>query len=127
MNKIQIVITEEKIEDLIKPEFFEFNSFNGAVVSFWGVVRKDHNTKQFLFYECYKEMAIKEIEKIVYRAVNRFNLSIVKVIHRIGKVYEGESSVFILVHSKHRKEAFKGCRYIIDQIKRRVPIWKNEE
>lgn len=125
LSCIEIKITEENLENILSGEFFELDKENGAVCLFLGVVREDYPNQKSLFYEDYTEMAVKQMEEIVHKAKDKFNLNRIKVIHRVGEVKIGEASVVVLVHSKHRKEAFKGCKYIIDQIKKKVPIWKS--
>jgi MoaE-MoaD fusion protein len=95
----------------------------GAVVTFSGVTRDvDH-----LDYEAYAEMAAEQIEAIVAAAIERHGLTAAAAEHRIGRVPRSEASVVVAASAAHRAEAFAGAREIIDEIKRRVPIWKREE
>lgn len=100
----------------------------GAVVTFDGVVRNQARGKQVthLFYEAYSSMALKELEKLRRQTLSRFPVHEVAVVHRLGRLEIGESSVFIAVSSSHRADAFEACRYLIDNLKRKVPIWKKE-
>lgn len=101
---------------------------DGAIVSFIGRAR-DHSRGQkvlFLEYEIYESMAKKELDKIVEDALNKWPISSCLLIHRFGRVTIGEASILISVSSPHRDEAFKSVRYIIDTIKKTVPIWKKE-
>lgn len=100
----------------------------GAVVTFDGTVRDSARGKAVthLFYEAYPEMAVKELEKIRNRAADRWPLEGVSIVHRVGRLEIGESSVFIAVSSPHRADAFEACRFIIDELKSHVPIWKKE-
>jgi molybdopterin synthase catalytic subunit len=96
----------------------------GAVVVFDGVVRDDEITEMEL--EAYEEVAVKELEKIAKEATNQFRLLHVDIIHRIGRLTVGENILIIVVSAGHRPEAYAGSRYIIEEIKKGVPIWKKE-
>ncbi|HUG44114.1 MAG TPA: molybdenum cofactor biosynthesis protein MoaE [Acidobacteriota bacterium] len=100
----------------------------GAVVSFDGVVRNHARGKKVthLFYEAYDSMALLQLEAIRAEAIQRWKLHAASVVHRVGRMEIGESSVLIAVSASHRQDAFEACRYIIDAIKTRVPIWKKE-
>ena len=101
---------------------------SGAYVGFEGWVR-DHNEGrrvQGLEYEAYEELGLKEGEKIVQDAKSRFGVTEARCVHRIGKLEIGDLAVWVGVSSPHRDAAFAACRYIIDQVKHRVPIWKKE-
>lgn len=101
---------------------------SGAVVTFDGTIRDNARGKQVLhlYYEAFPEMAVKEIEKIYDEAMQRWPLQRMAIVHRIGRMEIGESSVFIAVSSAHRKDAFEACRFAIDTLKTTVPIWKKE-
>jgi molybdopterin synthase catalytic subunit len=96
----------------------------GAVVVFDGVVRDDDITEMEL--EAYEEVAVKELEKIAEEAKRQFSLLHVDIIHRIGRLAVGENILIIVVSAGHRPEAYAGSRYIIEEIKKGVPIWKKE-
>lgn len=96
----------------------------GAVVVFDGVVRDDEITEMEL--EAYEEVAVKELEKIAKEATEQFKLLHVDIIHRIGRLTVGENILIIVVSAGHREEAYAGSRYIIEEIKKGVPIWKKE-
>lgn len=100
----------------------------GASAFFAGHVRNHHEGKSVLRmeYEAYRPMAEKEIAGIVLDAKNKFGVREIRVSHRIGKMNIGDVAVAIEVWSAHRAEAFDACRYVIDLIKVRVPIWKHE-
>jgi molybdopterin synthase catalytic subunit len=103
-------------------------SRDGAIVSFAGQAR-DHSRERevkYLEYEIYEGMAGKELDKIAREAADKWNFTACTVVHRFGKVDVGEASILIAVSSPHRDESFKATRYIIDEIKKRVPIWKKE-
>jgi molybdopterin synthase catalytic subunit len=97
---------------------------SGAVVVFDGIVRDDEITEMEL--EAYEEVAVKELEKIAQDATDQFRLLHVDIIHRIGRLVVGENILIIVVSAGHRKEAYAGSRYIIEEIKKGVPIWKKE-
>ena len=96
----------------------------GAIVVFDGIVRNDGIDKIEL--SAYIEGATKEIEEIVADAEKKFNLLSVEVIHRIGILDVGDNILVIVIGAGHRKEAFGGCEYILEEIKTRAPIWKKE-
>ena len=96
----------------------------GAVVVFDGIVRDDDITEMEL--EAYEDVAVAELEKIAAAAMERFGLLHVSIVHRIGKLAIGENIVVIVVSAGHRHEAYDGSRFIIDELKHTVPIWKKE-
>ena len=105
------------------------NPNNGALVTFEGVVRSDeHNGSRVdaLLYLAKNEECILEGEKIIKEALALFPLTDTVCIQRIGKLNVGDTAVWIGVWAGHRDEAFKGCRYIIEEIKKRLMIWKKE-
>ena len=100
----------------------------GAFVQFEGWVR-DHNEGQAVIrleYEVYEPLAVKEGERILAEAVQRFGVARAAAIHRSGMLELADVAVIVGVSSAHRGEAFEACRYIIDQLKLRLPIWKKE-
>lgn len=96
----------------------------GAVVVFDGIVRDDDITEMEL--EAYADVAVAEMEKIAKEAIGQFRLLHVDIIHRIGRLAVGENILIIVVSAGHRPEAYAGSRYIIEEIKKSVPIWKKE-
>ncbi|OPX74829.1 MAG: molybdopterin guanine dinucleotide biosynthesis protein MoaE [Methanosaeta sp. PtaB.Bin018] len=96
----------------------------GAVVTFLGTVRDDGIIEMQL--EAYREAALPVLEGIKEEAEIRFNLKSVQIIHRIGQLSVGDNIVAIVCSAGHRDEAFQGCRYIIEELKSKVPIWKKE-
>ncbi|HOT04363.1 MAG TPA: molybdenum cofactor biosynthesis protein MoaE [Methanolinea sp.] len=96
----------------------------GALVSFLGVVRDDGIERMDL--EAYEEVAEEELARIREQAIARFGVSHVDIVHRVGMLSVGDHIVMIVVGASHRKAAFEGCEFIIDQIKESVPIWKKE-
>jgi molybdopterin synthase catalytic subunit len=100
----------------------------GAVVVFEGRVR-DHNEARAvrgLAYEAYAELAESEGARIIEEACSRFEIVQVLCVHRIGELPLGELAVWVGVSAAHRDAAFAACRYVIDEVKARVPIWKRE-
>lgn len=100
----------------------------GAVVVFEGLTRDKHQGRSVvsLEYEAHEELALKMLERLRENAVSRFQLTRAAVYHRLGKVAIGEASVVIAASSVHRAAAFDGCRFLIDELKTAVPIWKKE-
>lgn len=100
------------------------NSDTGAIVSFLGTVRND-NIKEMKI-ETYKEMAESELKKLEKNARKKFDVTDIRIVHRYGKLRVGENIVLIAVSSAHRKNAFRACEYLIDELKKVAPIWKEE-
>ncbi len=101
----------------------------GGYVSFEGWVR-DHNDGQKVLrleYEAYETLGEKEGERIVNEALSRFGVGAALCVHRVGALEIGDLAVWVGVSAPHRDEAFAACRYIIDEVKHRVPIWKKEQ
>jgi molybdopterin synthase catalytic subunit len=102
---------------------------DGAVVTFLGIVRgtaANGEPVEFLEYEAFDAMALPEMEAIAREAAERWAVSDVRLVHRLGRLAVGELSVVIAVSAPHRAPAFEACRFVIDSIKERVPIWKKE-
>ncbi len=100
----------------------------GACVTFEGWVR-DHNEGRevtALEYEVYEPLAVSEAQRILGEARREFDLIAVQAVHRSGGLDIGECAVWVGVSAAHRDAAFAACRYVIDQIKQRLPIWKKE-
>ncbi len=119
--------TREKIngaqlrEQLFDPAAGGYSSFEGWV--------RNHNeglSVRHLEYEAFEPLAIKEGERIVSEAIARFGIEHAACVHRIGDLAVGDMAVWVGVSARHRAEAFQACRYIIDEVKHRVPIWKKE-
>ena len=100
----------------------------GAYVSFEGLVRDHHDGQAVaaLSYDCYPELAGCEGEAILAEAIERFDIIEARCIHRYGALAIGDMAVWVGVSAAHRDAAFAACRWIIDEVKTRVPIWKNE-
>lgn len=103
-------------------------SRTGAVVTFTGVVREENPEGKVtaLEFEAYKEMALREMIELKRSAMERFQLEEVAIIHRIGRIPAGENIVLIAVAGAHREECFTAAKYLIDELKKLVPIWKKE-
>ena len=121
------ILQESPIDTLYANKYS--NPANGALASFQGMVRADSHqdrTVSALQYMADSPACMEEGERIINEASSLFALTHVVCIQRIGKVPIGETAVWIGVWSGHRDEAFKGCRYIIEEIKKRLLIWKKE-
>ncbi len=101
---------------------------DGAALVFEGVVRNQTRGRRTLFldYEAYEEMALQQMESLASEALQQFQIRDVAIVHRLGRLQIGETSVLIAVASAHRAAAFDACRWLIDTLKRTVPIWKKE-
>lgn len=100
----------------------------GAVVSFEGIVRNHSGGRSVshLEYQSFAEMAVKEGQAIIQSALSRFAVHQIICLHRVGVLLIGETAVWVGVSAAHRSAAFDACRFVIDEVKMRVPIWKNE-
>ena len=100
----------------------------GAIVTLDGFVRQFTKGREteYLVYEAYEPMALKEMEKLIARAREQFEIENVGIVHRLGKLEIGETSVVISVAAPHRRAAFEACEWLIKELKRTVPIWKKE-
>jgi molybdopterin synthase catalytic subunit len=101
---------------------------DGAVVTFDGCVRNHSHGRSTLYleYEAYESMALAKMREITMQIHEKFAIDRVAMVHRLGRLEIGETSVFIAVSAPHRPAAFDACRYAIDTLKRTVPIWKKE-
>jgi MoaE-MoaD fusion protein len=101
---------------------------DGAAALFEGVVRNQTRGRRTLYldYEAYEDMALGQMKSLALRALAQFPIRDVAIIHRLGRLQIGETSVLIVVASAHRAAAFDACRWLIDTLKRTVPIWKKE-
>ncbi len=120
-------ISENKINDsLLKSQTLDPGA--GGFVCFEGWVRNHNQGKDVkkLAYESYTNLAIKEGSRIIQEAYEKFNINKAFCSHRVGLLEIGDMAVWVGVSAAHRDAAFQACRYILDQVKSRVPIWKNE-
>lgn len=115
------IVPHDIVPPLERPE-------DGAIVIFDGIVRDHsrHRRTLYLDYEAYAQMALKRMQGLAQEAQQRFAIRNVALVHRLGRLEIGESSVLIAVYSAHRAPAFEACRWIIDTLKKTVPIWKKE-
>jgi len=102
---------------------------DGAVCIFDGIVRNNTRGRETLHldYEAYEEMALKQMHLLRTEAIEHFGVREVAIVHRLGRLTVGETSVLIAVASAHRGAAFDACRFVIDTLKKTVPIWKKEQ
>ncbi|MBL06732.1 MAG: hypothetical protein CL773_02550 [Chloroflexi bacterium] len=126
-EQFDIILTEEKLNE---SNFIDtnFGKSDGSEVIFLGITRDNNFGRNVskLFYESYQDMALLEIEKIILQILSKWDISFLKVIHRLGFVYPSELSMILSVKSKHRKESFEASQYFVDELKKTVPIWKKE-
>jgi molybdopterin synthase catalytic subunit len=104
------------------------NPAAGAFVTFEGRVRNENEGRpvQSLVYEAYADMAVREGNRVLEEARQKFGVLDIRCVHRVGHLQVGDLAVWIGVAAAHRDAAFQACRYVIDGVKRRVPIWKKE-
>ncbi len=119
---VRVPIDSNSILDRIK------RGEDGAAVIFEGVVRNQTRGRKTLYldYEAYEQMALQQMESLAEQALRQFQVRDVALVHRLGRLEIGETSVLIVVASAHRAAAFDACRWLIDTLKRTVPIWKKE-
>ena len=100
----------------------------GAIVTLDGFVRQFTKNREtlYLVYEAYEAMALSEMEKLINQAHEKFAIAHVGIVHRLGKLEIGETSVVISVAAPHRRAAFEACEWLIKELKRTVPVWKKE-
>lgn len=101
---------------------------DGAALVFEGIVRNQTRGRKTLYleYEAYEQMAAVQLENLAAESLEKFQVREVAIVHRLGRLEIGETSVLIAVASAHRAAAFEACRWLIDTLKRTVPIWKKE-
>ncbi len=121
------LISREKIDTQLAVDRLKHPE-DGAAVVFEGIVRNNTRGRRTLYldYEAYEAMALKEMESLAEQALTQFKVRDITIIHRLGRLEIGETSVLIVVASAHRGPAFDACRWLIDTLKRTVPIWKKE-
>jgi molybdopterin synthase catalytic subunit len=98
----------------------------GAAADFWGIVRgsEDGRSIEGIDYEAHRQMAEHQLKQIAIQAARQFRLNDVVIHHRIGFIAVGEPSLFVRVCTPHRQEAFRACEWVVDELKKSVPIWK---
>ena len=101
---------------------------DGAVAQFLGAVRDSNRGRRVLYleYHAYEAMALGEMRRIEELSLERFDISSIGLVHRAGRLEIGEVSVVVTVAAPHRADAFSACRFAIDELKQKVPIWKKE-
>lgn len=101
-------------------------AFAGAIVNFWGVVRELEGGREIegIDYEAHEAMAVHQLQLVADEAMSKFGVGHVIIHHRIGFVGVGEASLFLQVKAKHRQAAFEASEWMVDELKRKVPIWK---
>ena len=125
MNAFTITSNEISIASLREATL---TAHAGGFASFEGWVRNHHEGKSVdsLEYSAYQILAEKEGNKIIEEAKEKFSIDVAVCQHRVGHLAIGDIAVYVAVSAAHRDAAFKACRYIIDETKERVPIWKKE-
>lgn len=126
-NSLVIALTREPI-DAGKLVGSAKEGADGAVVVFDGIVRNNTRGRQtvHLDYEAYEDMALKKMNELADQARERFGVRHVTIVHRLGRLVVGETSVLTVVASAHRGQAYEASRWLIDTLKKTVPIWKKE-
>jgi molybdopterin synthase catalytic subunit len=101
---------------------------DGAAIVFEGIVRDNTRGRKTLYldYHAYEEMAVKQMDALVEQALREFKIDQARIIHRLGRMEIGETSVWIAVSSPHRAAAYEASKFLIDTLKKTVPIWKKE-
>jgi molybdopterin synthase catalytic subunit len=119
---VQNVIDSQRLVDELKA------GEDGAVAIFDGIVRNNTKGRQTLYldYTAYDAMALDQMRKLAADALARYAVRDVLMVHRLGRLEVGETSILIAVASAHRGAAFDACRWLIDTLKQQVPIWKKE-
>ena len=112
----------QQVHDLVK------SPADGAVVTFDGIVRNNFDGREvrYLEYEAYAAMAEKKMADVATEVQNKFAVGNIAMVHRIGRLEIGESSILIAVAAPHRQPAFDACAYAMDRVKEEVPVWKKE-
>lgn len=130
MKNNESIFVDVKVQSLNIQKALDFVNHpeSGAVNIFTGTTRNHHDGKRVLelYYDCYREMAIRELRKIAEKMLEKHNLKRIWIVHRTGLVPIGEASIILAVSSAHRKNAFTATAEAMDLIKKEVPIWKKE-
>jgi molybdopterin synthase catalytic subunit len=119
---VRAPISTQQVVDTIKA------GEDGATIAFEGIVRNNSRGRRTLYldYEAYEPMALNEMGKLAHSALERFGVRDIRLVHRLGRLEIGETSILIVVTAAHRAAAFEACRWLIDTLKKTVPIWKKE-
>jgi len=115
------ILTQPLLDSVKHPQ-------DGALSIFEGTVRDNTRGRAttHLIYEAYEQMAVKQMEALAVEAISKFGVRDVRIVHRLGRLEIGETSVVIVVASMHRAPAIDACRWLIDTLKKTVPVWKKE-
>ena len=118
----EVLVTEASLDTPRKTH----PSDAGAINDFWGVVRRLEDGREIdgIQYEAHREMAEHQLRQIAGQAAEKFPLQFVIIHHRVGFIAVGEPSLFLRVAAPHRTEAFRAIHWIVDELKKKVPIWK---
>lgn len=118
----EVLLTEARL----KAPRNDVDVVTGALVDFWGIVRGSEEGREIdgIEYEAHREMAEHQLMGIAQQAIEKFALQLIVIQHRIGFITVGQSSLFMRVMSQHRVEAFRASQWVVDELKRKVPIWK---
>ena len=127
INKRWLSLSKDPLDVAAAYQFLQ-TSAAGGIALFIGITRQwtDGRETTLLIYESYEPMALKEMHRLLDVAVNRWPIHRACILHRLGEVPLAEASVLVGVATGHRPEAFEACRFLIDQLKVQVPIWKQE-
>ncbi len=127
MNNIKVELTNSEIDYNLYAKWCHHPSA-GAVTSFIGTTRDNFDNKKVstLSYESYEELALNEMRKICEEAISKYNGLKACMIHRLGEVKVEESSIICVISTPHRKEGFEACEWMMNELKKRVSIWKKE-
>jgi molybdopterin synthase catalytic subunit len=121
----ELLLTDKPIDEA-EATLGKFSGDVGGVVTFWGIVRdlEDGKPIHALEYTAYREMADHQFRKLLAETRQKWPVKRIRIVHRLGVIAVGESSLLVRVEAAHRGEAFAAAQFIIDELKQRVPIWK---
>jgi molybdopterin synthase catalytic subunit len=124
---MQIELTHDVIDTKAITDALKAGA-DGAVTVFDGIVRNNTRGRQTLYldYSAYEAMALEQMRTLAAEAIEKFGVRDVAIVHRLGRLEVGETSILIAVASAHRGVTFDACRWLIDTLKKQVPIWKKE-
>lgn len=125
--KRQLILTRNPIDEAALIQARQVSAKAGASLTFAGIVRAEENSKviEAIDYEAYREMAVHQFHKLFDAVQARWPIESLRLIHRVGAVKVNETSLWVEVVSGHRKEAFAAAQWLIDEMKKTVPIWKH--
>lgn len=130
MPTVKVSIQNQNFDSQTEFDYLKSNSSSaGAFIQFIGCVRADvidNKNVDGLFLEHYPGMTERALGSIITKAIKRWNLQAVSVIHRVGHLNAGDNIVYVGVASRHRQQAFESAAYIMDYLKNEVPIWKKQ-